>query len=208
MKRTLFSALMVGLLASCNTAVTSDGSSVKVLDEKLRTEYRLASGEYVACNDVDKNHFLGLFKTDWNKKTQVSVPFTVSGNVASVEIELVGSRSKQNNGFITTVTGEDLKKMSVSAGNTNEFRALFDADVDQGRILPTGIEVKPIVVSNEPRFIKQVQATEPLGSFFVNIKLTNNSGTAESNPLRVGGTSKEIKVYRSCLIEKATTEKL
>lgn len=198
---------MVSLLASCNTATTNDGSSVKVVENELRTEYRF-NGEYVGCNDVDKKSFFGLFQTNWNQKTQVAVPFTVNGSVAEVEVELVGSTTRSNNGFTTKITGEDLKRMSVSADNTNKFKALFDADVTQGRILPTSIKVNPITIADEPRTIKEVTATGLKGSFYVNVKLKNDSGTAESNPFRLAGASKKINVYENCVITKDTGDKL
>lgn len=198
---------MVSLLASCNTAVTGDGSKVTVLDSELKTEYRLASGEYVACNDVDREGFFKLFNYDWNKETQVSVPFTVEGNVGSVNVELVGSSSKQNNGFDLEVSGAELKRMSQGL-NTNQFRVLFEADVDKGHILPTSIKVSPIKIAITPRTIKEVTVSDLKGSFFVNVKLRNDSGTAESNPFRVAGVSQQIKVYGKCVITKDTKASL
>lgn len=190
MKKFLAIASM-GLLVSCTTTFTLDGSAATI--GQIRTEYQLVSGEFVGCDSAKRGGLLGILPST---STQVVVPFSVSGIVSSVDIELKGSKTGNNNGFQLGIPATKLKQLSDNAQGTNRFEVSFNANSVFGKPLPASIIVNPTAHT-----IKHVTANEPeLGSFYVNLTLNTPSGRATATSQLVS----KIQVFANCSIIEDT----
>ena len=184
MKKTLLFFGAGVLLAGCGS--TQVGSATLTITD-LRTEYRTAGGQYVACDNVAN------LDGSTTQKTQVAVSFSASGNVSSVRVALHGNTTSQyDNNYVATFSGDQLNGLGG-----NDFKAIFDADATQA-VLPQSIVVNP---AQRPIKIVTPVGTSS-GSFRTDVTLTNgsNSGTA------FGTTN--IAVYSSCNVVSTTNEQL
>lgn len=184
MNKTLMLIGAGALLAGCGS--TQVGSAALTITD-LRTEYQTAgaNGQYVACDNVAQKD--GTI----TQKTRVAVSFTASGDVASLNVALVGSKSGQTGGYETSVSGEQLKNLGGDS-----FKVTFDADATKSP-LPQSIVVNPA-----PTTIKIVEPVGDIqGNFYTRIIVTNgagNSGTATSAGFR------RVLVYSTCNVVSDT----
>ena len=190
------------LLAACGgTASTADGSVSFNTggNGALRTEFKNAAGQYVACDSVNK---LG---GGTSRITTVGVYYSATGNIQSLGIGLRGvTNSTYDTNYNATVQGSDLSAIS---GNT--YKTVFTADSSTGNYLPQAIVVNP----NPNVAVKTVTTSgNSVGSFYAKLTLTtaNASGvtttvsTNSNNPT----TNATIPVYSSCTETITTSETL
>lgn len=175
------------LLASCGSGVAPDLSGSGNVS-KVRTEYRLESGEFVACDNYN-----GATAT-----TQVSVYFNVSGNVKTVDIALRGNTTSQyDENYKARFTGEQLE----AVGN-GSYRATFNANPLTGGLLPQAIIVNPARAK-----VKVVTASgRPSNTAGFHAALNVDTGTATyafNSRLVPGGN---VAVYTSCTFVRNTDE--
>lgn len=156
----------------------------------IKTEYRTASGQYVACDETS----LGA------TKTQVAVYFTAAGTISSVDIGLKGqTTSAYDANYTVTYTGSQLAQ---TGGNS--FKAVFDADSTVG-LLPQAITVTPAARTVK---IVSVSSTDWVGGgFYADLQLNTpyGSDTASTSSL---GTLGNIPVYSYCAVIGTTSEEL
>ncbi|WP_231881702.1 hypothetical protein [Deinococcus puniceus] len=181
---------LVGLsaaLASCGVGVAPDGSGDGRVSQ-LRTEYRLgASGPFIGCDNVD--NAIG--------STQVSVYFSVSGGVQSVNVGLRGNTSNAYDGnYNSTVSGSQL----ASLGG-NSFRLTFDANPATGGFLPQAIVVTPV----RDR-VKIVTATNKSGSFYAALSVNTGSANYSFNSRFITPGQGNVDVYTNCTVQSVTNE--
>lgn len=173
------------VLASCGVGGAPDGSGNGSVSQ-VRTEYRLASGQFVACDNVNNA----------TATTQVSVYFQVAGAVRDVTVGLRGNTTSQyDNNYRATATGQQL----AAIGN-GSYRLTFTANP------ATGLLPQSIIVTPTQGKVKVVNATNRAGSFHA--ALTVNTGTAN-----YGFTSRlipngNVDVYTTCTIVSTTGEEV
>lgn len=178
------------LLASCNSASTGSAS---VTLTGIRTEYRTAGGQYVACDNVSNNGTI-------TGETQVATDFRTSGDFQDVRVRLRGNSSTANdNLFVATFTRSQLE----SLGGTS-FSAVFTADADQGQFLPQSIVVNP--TQRNIKIVETVGASA--GSFFAEITLRDSLGNSATADTRILGGGGNIPVYSSCNVIGTTNEQI
>ncbi|WP_234009154.1 hypothetical protein [Deinococcus sp. NW-56] len=186
MKKMLLGAVgLSAVLASCGVGGAPDGSGTGRVSQ-VRTEYRLASGQFVACDNVNNA----------TASTQVSVYFQVAGAVQNVTVGLRGNTTSQyDNNYSATATGQQL----AAIGN-GSYRLTFNANPTTGGLLPQAIIVTPTQGK-----VKVVTATGRAGSFHA--ALTVNTGTSNyAFTSRALPTNGNVEVYTSCTIVSTTTE--
>ncbi|SEI65669.1 hypothetical protein SAMN04488058_101257 [Deinococcus reticulitermitis] len=190
MKKILLASVAgAGLLASCGSTYV-DGGYVEA--REIRTEYRTASGQYVACDNVLQN---GQQQAASN---QVAVYFDAAGSISSLNVNLRGNTiNDYDDNYSATFTGSQL----ASVGN-GSYKAVFQAEPGTG-LLPQAITVNPA-----PKTVKIVSVSgTPAGSFYAALTLSNgtDTGTASTQLL---GTKGNIPVYSNCTVQSVTTETL
>ena len=190
------------LLAACGgTAITPDGSVSfnKAGNGALRTEFKNASGQYVACDSVNK---LGGGSSSIST---VGVYYSATGNIQSLQIGLRGSSgaSANDDNYNVTLQGSDLKAI-----NGSNYRTVFTADSTTG-FLPQAIVVNP----NPNVAVKTVTTSgNSVGSFYAALTLTTTDAsgvsttvsTSSNNPV----TNATIPVFTSCTETATTAETL
>ncbi|WP_245576197.1 hypothetical protein [Deinococcus murrayi] len=184
MKKMLLGVVgLSAVLASCGVGGAPDGSGSGRVSE-VRTEYRLASGQFVACDNVN----------NMTATTQVSVYFSVAGNVQTVDVGLRGNTTSQyDNNYRTTVTGQQL----AAIGN-GSYRLTFTANPASG-FLPQSITVNPVRAK-----VKLVSASNKAGSFHA--ALAVNTGTANYSFNSRFIPNGNVDVYTTCTVLSTTNE--
>lgn len=178
------------LLASCNTASTGSAS---VTLTGIRTEYRTAGGQYVACDNVSNNGAI-------TGETQVATDFRTSGDFQNVRVRLRGNTSTANdNNFVGNFSRATLE----SLGGTS-FSAVFTADAEQGQFLPQAIVVNP--VQRNIKIVETVGASA--GSFFAEVTVTDSFGNTATADTRILGNTGNIPVYTGCNVISTTNEQI
>ncbi|WP_019009988.1 hypothetical protein [Deinococcus aquatilis] len=178
---------LVGLsaaLASCGTGVAPDGSGDGRVTQ-VRTEYRLgASGPFISCDNL--NNAVAT--------TQVSVYFSVNGNVQSVGVGLRGNTTSQyDNNYNATVSGNGFTNLG-----SGSYRLTFNANPVNG-LLPQAIVVNPVRGK-----VKIVNATENPGSFHAD--LTVNTGTSSYDLSSRLISQGNVLTYVNCTLVSTTNE--
>jgi hypothetical protein len=178
---------LVGLsaaLASCGVGVAPDGSGDGRVTQ-VRTEYRLGeSGPFISCDNLN-----GAIAT-----TQVSVYFSVSGNVQSVDVGLRGNTTSQyDSNYNATVTGSGFTNLG-----SGSYRLTFNANPADG-FLPQAIVVNPVRGK-----VKIVNASENPGSFHA--ALAVNTGTSSYNLSSRLIPQGNVLTYVNCNIVRTTNE--
>lgn len=193
MKKMLLGAVgLSAALASCGVGGAPDGSGSGRVSQ-VRTEYRTEGGQFVACDNVTVG---GNTAT---AGTQVSVYFSVFGNVQSVDVGLRGNTSSQyDDNYNATASGEEL----AALGNGN-YRVTFNANPATGGFLPQAIIVTPV---RDKVKIVSTNSTKA-GSFYAALKV--NTGTAvynfNSRNLLINGN---VEVYPNCTVLRTTDEEV
>lgn len=173
------------VLASCGTGIAPDGSGSGSVTQ-VRTEYRTASGQFVACDNV--NNVVAT--------TQVSVYFNVSGNVQTVDVGLRGNTTSQYDAnYNATATGQQL----AAIGN-GSYRLTFNANPATGGFLPQSIIVTP----NRAKVKIVTPTSNKAGSFHA--ALTVNTGTATYSFSSRNILNGNVDVYPSCTVVSTTNE--
>jgi len=176
------------LLAACGSASTGSGT---IKFDNLKTEYRDAAGNYVACDNVSGG-------TGNPEQTAVGVYYTVSGTISSVDIGLRGNNSSAyDSNYNKNVSGADLQKI----GSGNSYKTVFFADSTTG-LLPQAIIIKP----NADVAIKTVTTSGNVGSFYA--KLTINTGSVSASTTSKSALLPSIPVYSNCTVTGTTADKL
>ncbi|AWN23188.1 hypothetical protein DKM44_08080 [Deinococcus irradiatisoli] len=176
------------LLAACGTASTGEGT-VKFND--LKTEYKDAAGNYVACDNVTKQD------SSTTKITTVAVYYTATGTISSVNIGLKGSTtSTYDNNYTATVQGSNLQSIGG-----NDFKTVFTADASSA-LLPQAIVVNP----NPNVFIKNVTTSNKVGSFYAKLTVNTPNGTASTTS--TSALLPAISVYQNCTVTGTTATQL
>ncbi|WP_295817634.1 hypothetical protein [uncultured Deinococcus sp.] len=173
------------LLASCGSSGSAPDGSGSGSITATRTEYKLQSGQFVACDNITNG---GARAT----QTQVAVNFTLAGTIKSVTIGLKGNTNSNLDGnYKTTVSGSEL----VSLGG-NSYRTLFNADSSKN-LLPASITVTPTVQK-----IKVVTTGTRSGSFYAQLDIATNTSsfTLKDQVLN------SIPVYSECTIVSTTAD--
>jgi hypothetical protein len=180
------------LLAACGSAGTSTG---RIVFNSLQTEYRDQAGNYVAC---DNTTLLGGGTT---KITTVSIKYSVSGTVDSLDIGLRGSTDSSLDGnYNTNVPGTSLVNIG---GNT--FKTVFTAD-SSVNLLPNSLNPLKITVNPNPNVaIKIVNTSGGVGSFYTSLGINTPTGSDNTNSLLV---APRINVYSNCTQTGTTSETL
>ncbi len=176
------------LLAACGTATTGEGT-IKFND--LKTEFKDAAGNYVACDNVTKQD------GSTSKITTVGVYYTATGTISSVNIALKGSTSSAfDSNYTATVQGNNLKSIGG-----NDFKTVFTADASSA-LLPQAIVVNP----NPNVFVKTVTATGKIGSFYAKLTLNTANGTASTTS--TSALLPAVSVYNNCTVTATTATQL
>ena len=185
-------SVLAMVLASCGLGGTGDGSASLYVSD-VRTEYRDASGAYVACDTVQN----GLTS---DTKTAVTTYFTLAGSISSANINLRGNNSSQfDNNYNATFYPGDLSNAGASS-----YKATFYADASVSGSLPQSVRSQSIIVNpNTSIYVKTVTTNDLLGSF--SSVVTVNSTTGLSGSAQAVRT---IPVYSSCNIVSTTNETL
>lgn len=190
MKKILLASVAgAGLLASCGgTVITDNGAYVSATG--IKTEFRTAGGQYVACDNVLQN---GQQRAGEN---QVAVYFNAGGNVSSLNVNLRGNTSSAYDGnYSATFGGSQLTNVG-----SEKYKVIFDANPANG-LLPQAIIVNPV-----KRPVKIVNVENRAGSFYAALTLNadGQSGTASTQLLNGGN----IPVYSNCYVQSMTEETL
>ena len=190
--------LLAGLLSACGSlAGTGDGSASLYVSD-VRTEYRDAAGNYVACDTVADGQTTFV-------RTTVATYFTLAGSISSVNINLRGNTDgRYDSNFSTTFYPGDLTNAGASS-----YKATFVADaqsgflpqsVKAGAVSTQGIVVNPVTTVYVKRVVPVGTA---LGSFASVVTLSSTSGRSAS-----GTATRSIPVYSGCNILSTTGETL
>lgn len=189
MKKVLLAAVgLSGVLASCGgSVVVGDGAIARV--NGIRTEYRLSNGQFVGCDNILNNGVQGI------ASTQVAVYFDVAGTVQSGAVGLRGNTSSAYDGnYNTTFSGSDLDAIGGSS-----YKITFDANPANGGFLPQAIVVNPT-----DRNVKIVSVSNPGGSFYADLTISNGSGSATASTRSLSNGN--IPVYTNCYVQATTNE--
>ncbi|WP_293911371.1 hypothetical protein [Deinococcus sp.] len=180
------------LLAACGSASTSSGS---VVFNSLQTEYKDQTGNFVACDNTT------LQGGGTTKITSVSVKYSASGTVNSLDIGLRGSTtSDKDANYNVNVPGTSLT--DLGGGN---FKTVFTAD-SSVNLLPNSLQPLKITVNPNPNVvIKNVTTSGDVGSFYTRLAINTPTGSAETTSLIV---APRVKVYTSCTVTSTTAEQL
>jgi hypothetical protein len=177
------------VLASCGVGGAPDGSGSGRVSE-VRTEYRTEGGQYVACDNLTTGGNTGT------ATTQVSVYFSVFGNVQSVDVGLRGNTTSQYDAnYNATASGQQL----AALGN-GDYRVTFNANPATGGLLPQAIIVTP--VRNKVKIVS-TNSTKA-GSFHAALKVNTGSAMYTFNSRLIARGN--VDVYPSCTVIRTTTE--
>jgi hypothetical protein len=184
MKKMLLGAVgLSAVLASCGAGGAPDGSGTGRVTE-VRTEYRLPTGQFVACDNVNNA----------TATTQVSVYFRVAGNVQTVDVGLRGNTTdRYDSNYNARATGQQL----AAIGN-GSYRLTFTANP------ATGLLPQSIIVTPTQGKVKIVNATERAGSFHA--ALTVNTGTSNYSFNSRFIANGNVDVYANCTVVSTTNE--
>lgn len=192
-KLMLAAAGLTGILASCGSYGSAPDGTNAVM-RSVTTEYRVAGTNpplYVGCDRITNP------TDDRATNTQVVVNFTAVGNVAKVDVSLVGmsgARASQ------TIQARDL----VSAGK-NEYRALFEFKSATNDLIPASIIVNPTL--RTPRDVT-VNSGDRVGRFHAEVLVYTTAGDTFPITSKNLGSAGNIDVYSQCTLSGGTAQPL
>lgn len=178
---------MSAALASCGVGGAPDGSGSGFVSQ-VRTEYRTEGGKFVSCDNV--NNALA--------STQVSVYFSVFGDVDSVDVGLRGNTTDEyDDNYNFEVTGQQLNEVGG-----NDYRLTFTANPAVDGFLPQAIIVNPTRAK-----VKIVNTTsDKAGSFHAALKVDTGSAMYRFDSQNLLNDRGDVDVYPSCTVIRTTNE--
>ncbi|GGJ18583.1 hypothetical protein [Deinococcus roseus] len=187
MKKWLLPALGTLTLSACTISFVFGLTT----NPTIKTEYRLANGQYVGCDDITPK---GGGET--LHMTQVRVNFSTNADLQKVTVRLDGEQTNgRDNDFVQTFNKADIDAVG------NNFSVVFEADTAGDRLLPTEVNKEAIVVKAK---IKVVTATGKLpGGFRAVVTATSTDGVTAT---RV--STQVIPVYQNCTVTEVTADSI